>query len=155
MSFCTSVTKQGKPCKNGLNCHLHCNETETCSICLNPARKTRGVKDLRCGHRFHRKCINEWAVKGGGTCPMCRKPIDESKFKVSITIENTEQNITNTWPLPTFSVSSLLNGLGFDDFSFGMSEIRMDIDTNDDMELFMRDLGIRISDFDSLIFNTE
>jgi hypothetical protein len=94
-------------------------------------------------------------VKGGGTCPMCRKPIDESKFKVSITIENTEQSVTNTWPLPTFSVSSLLNGLGFDDFSFGTSEIRMNIETNDDMELFMRDLGIRISDFDSLIFNTE
>ena len=141
--------------KKSINCHLHCNETETCSICLNPARKTRGIKDLRCGHRFHKKCINEWAVKGAGTCPMCRKPIDESKFKVSITIENTEQSTINTWPLPAFSVTSLLSGLGFEDFNIGMSEIRMNIETNDDMNLFMRDLGRRISDLDSLIFDTE
>ncbi len=155
MSFCKSVTKQGKPCKNGLNCHLHCNETETCSICLNPARKTRGVKDLRCGHRFHKKCINEWSAKGGGTCPMCRKPIDESKFKVSITIENTEEGVTNTWPLPTFSVSALLGGLGIDEFNFGMTEILMNIETDDDMEAFLRDLGVRVSDLDTLILNTE
>jgi hypothetical protein len=155
MSVCTSITKQGKPCKNGLNCHLHNNETESCSICLNPARKTRGVKDLRCGHRFHKKCINEWVEKGGNTCPMCRKSIDETKFKVSIRIENTEHNVTNTWPLPSFSISALMNGLNMEEFHFGTSEIRMNLDTSEDFELFIRDLGIRITDLDALIFDTE
>jgi hypothetical protein len=155
MSFCEFVTKQGKPCKNGSNCHLHCNETETCSICLNPARKTRGVKDLRCGHRFHKKCINGWASKGGDTCPMCRKPLDESKFRVSVTIENTERNTTNTWPLPSFSITTLLEGLGLEDFTFGTSEIRMNLENDHDMESFMNELGIRIANFDTLILDTE
>ena len=156
MAFCNSVTVQGNPCKNGPNCHLHSKiETESCSICLNPARKTRGVKDLRCGHRFHKKCIDSWMEKGGNTCPMCRKTIDESKFKVSIMIENTEFNTQNTWPLPNFSISALLNGLGVEDFNFGTSEIRMNLESNEDMEILMRDLGIRITDFDALIFDTE
>lgn len=155
MSFCNSVTSQGKPCKNGPNCHLHCNEPESCSICLNPARKTRGVKDLRCGHRFHKKCINEWSNRGGNTCPMCRKTIDESKYKVSIIIENTEQNTSNMWDMPNFSVSSFLDTLGVEDFSVGSYEIRMDVDNRLDMAALMRDLGVRIADLDSFVFDTE
>lgn len=155
MSFCESVTRQGKPCRNGPKCHLHSNEPEACSICLNPARKTRGVKDLRCGHRFHKKCIDEWSIKGGNTCPMCRKPFDESKYKVSIIIENTERSTANTWPLPNFSITNLLGNLGIDDFNFGTSELRMNLETHDDMELLLGDLGIRISDLDSFVFDTE
>ena len=155
MSLCNSVTSQGTPCKNGRNCHLHCNEPESCSICLNPARKTRGVKDLRCGHRFHKKCIDEWSVRGGNTCPMCRKTMDESKYRVSITIENTDRNASNTWELPDFSVASLFGGLGLDEFNFRESEIRMDVDSRRDIEILMRDLGIRIADLDSFIFDTE
>ena len=156
MSFCNSMTDQGKPCKNGLKCHLHSNEIESCSICLNPARKTRGVKDLKCGHRFHKKCINDWMEKGGNTCPMCRHNIDVSKFKVSIKIENTEQQITNTWPLSHLSISALLNGLGLEDLNLNFdTEIRMNLENNNDMELFIRDLGIRIADLDSLVLNTE
>ena len=155
MPICSSLTRQGVPCKNGQNCHLHCDDTVSCSICLNPARKTRGVKDLKCGHRFHKKCINDWLRTGSDTCPMCRKPIDESKFKVSIIIENTEERVTNTWPLPAFSVTALLNGLGMEDFQFGTSEIHMDIDTNEDMRTVLRDLGIRISNLDTLVLDTE
>jgi hypothetical protein len=70
-------------------------------------------------------------------------------------IENTERNTSNTWELPNFSVSSLLSGLGLDEFNFRESEIRMDIDSQRDMETLMRDLGIRISDLDSFIFDTE
>ena len=86
---------------------------------------------------------------------MCRTSIDESKFKVTITIENTEHQMTNTWPLPEFSISALLNGLGIDDFNFGHSEIRMNLETDNDMRIFMRDLGISITDLDSLILDTE
>jgi hypothetical protein len=86
---------------------------------------------------------------------MCRKSIDESKYKVSITIENTDRNISNTWEVPNFSVASLFGGLGLDDLNFSASEIRMDVDNQRDMETLMRDLGIRISDLDSFIFDTE
>lgn len=155
MSYCDSVTKQGKRCKNGLNCHLHNNEIETCSICLNPARKTRGVKDLQCGHRFHKKCISDWSNKGGHTCPLCRKPFDDSKFKVSITIENTEYNVMNTLPLSALSISSLFSGLDTDYFNIGVTDIQMQIDNDHDMELFLRDLGIRVTDLNTLIFDAE
>lgn len=87
---------------------------------------------------------------------MCRKAIDESKFKVSIMIENTEQSISNTWPLPNFSITTFLQNLGLDDFNFETpSEFRMNLETDDDMEVFMRDLGISISDLDTLILDTE
>jgi len=156
MAFCNSPTRQGHPCKNGKNCHVHCQEIESCSICLNPARKTRGVKDLRCGHRFHNKCIGAWVEKGGNTCPMCRKAIDESKFKVSIMIENTEQSISNTWPLPNFSITTFLQNLGLDDFNFGTpSEFQMNLETDDDMQDFIRDLGISISNLDTLVLDAE
>jgi hypothetical protein len=94
--------------------------------------------------------------KGGNTCPMCRHNIDVSKFKVSIKIENTEQQITNTWPLSHLSISALLNGLGLEDLNLNFdTEIRMNLENNTDMELFMRDLGIRVADLDSLVLNTE
>jgi hypothetical protein len=71
-------------------------------------------------------------------------------------IENTEQSISNTWPLPSFSIASFLQGLGMDNTGLlGLTELRMNLDTDDDMEMFMRDLGVRIADFDSLIFDTE
>jgi hypothetical protein len=86
---------------------------------------------------------------------MCRKTMDESKYRVSITIENTDRNASNTWELPDFSVASLFGGLGLDEFNFRESEIRMDVDSRRDIEILMRDLGIRIADLDSFIFDTE
>lgn len=42
-----------------------------CSICLCPV-PTRASKQLKCGHRFHRRCIRKWFGRGSLTCPMCR-----------------------------------------------------------------------------------
>ena len=35
------------------------------------------VVTLRCGHRFHRHCLAQWAARGG-TCPLCRTPLPRS-----------------------------------------------------------------------------
>ena len=86
---------------------------------------------------------------------MCRKTIDESKYKVSIIIENTEQNTSNTWDMPNFSVSSFFDTLGVEDFNVGSYEIRMDVDNRLDMAALMRDLGVRIADLDSFVFDAE
>jgi hypothetical protein len=86
---------------------------------------------------------------------MCRKTIDESKYKVSIIIENTEQNTSNMWDIPNFSVTSLLDSLGVEDFSIGSYEIRMDVENRVDMAALMRDLGVRIADLDSFVFDAE
>ena len=153
--FCNFTTGQGKPCKNGPNCHLHASETVTCSICLNPARKTRGVKDLTCGHRFHKRCIDEWCQRSE-SCPMCRTAIPKSKYKVSITIENTEQSVSNTLPIDETAAAFLLYSLRMvEDYDFGTTVFNMDIDSDRDMEIFIRDLGIGIANLDSLVFHTE
>ena len=51
-----------------------------CSICLGEEDLN---KTLACGHKFHRKCIKEWAKKGSNTCPVCRAEITTtSKYTI-------------------------------------------------------------------------
>ena len=44
-------------------------EPDVCSICLSEL----GTSDekMKCGHRFHAKCLLDWALKGNLTCPLC------------------------------------------------------------------------------------
>ena len=64
-------------------------EEEDCSICLEPldsfdeeSNTKKIIKQLKCGHKFHEKCINA-AINSrrnlipGPRCPMCRTPIIE------------------------------------------------------------------------------
>jgi len=46
---------------------------DVCAICLEPLR-TRAQTIARCGHVFHRCCLNRC---GDILCPQCRQPIDE------------------------------------------------------------------------------
>lgn len=43
-----------------------------CAICMR--RKKTKIK-LRCGHIFHRRCIDEWA-RWKAVCPTCKDPLD-------------------------------------------------------------------------------
>lgn len=44
---------------------------EECSVCLNNYIKDEGIRELRCGHKFHKKCIDKWFHKSV-LCPICR-----------------------------------------------------------------------------------
>lgn len=46
-----------------------------CSICLEEILKNN--KELECTHCYHENCINKWLDKEG-TCPLCRKRIDNN-----------------------------------------------------------------------------
>lgn len=48
-----------------------CNDF-TCPICR--ADDTAGVVEIRCRHRFHRECIDQW-LDSVPSCPMCRSAI--------------------------------------------------------------------------------
>ena len=58
-------------CKKGRNVVKLCyEEDDDCSICKEPMRKKK-VKYLKCTHRFHVRCTNDW-LKESNTCPICR-----------------------------------------------------------------------------------
>ncbi|CAN1813424.1 E3 ubiquitin-protein ligase RHA1B [Linum perenne] len=65
-------------------------EEVKCSVCLADFAKGDAVRKLRCGHCFHRSCVDRWfeelgksSKKGGGgggsfvvmTCPLCRSGV--------------------------------------------------------------------------------
>jgi hypothetical protein len=50
-----------------------------CCVCLTQfGCRERGVVRLKCGHVFHRTCLEPW-FKEHHTCPMCRTDIDEGE----------------------------------------------------------------------------
>lgn len=59
---------------------------ETCAICLEPTYKT-----IKCGHHFHKKCLDKW--KEHNSCPVCRKPIDETKEVKKCRYDNEEEDV--------------------------------------------------------------
>ena len=53
-------------------------DTNDCSICLGTENNYK-FKKLKCGHKFHYKCIEKWYFNNYNiSCPYCREPIDES-----------------------------------------------------------------------------
>ena len=150
--FCNSLTSSGNNCKNSKNCHLHSENQNhhECSICLSSVRKTRGVKELICGHMFHNRCLNSWKETGGTTCPMCRKTFDETKYKVTISIQNNQnQNQVTTISSTMGSVTPFLDDIGY------FTELTVSLDSNRDLGGFLENLNIRLADLDPSIFNTE
>ena len=152
---CGSLTKNGTLCKNGKNCHLH-NKTDenTCAICLNPLKKTRGTRELWCGHSFHTSCINDWKEIGKNTCPVCRKKFDVSKYTVTIKIEDNREDTSNIINLSPDTIFTILDRIGqnenfLDEY---MSEITFDLDETDDLESLMSDIGI-LTSLNSILSN--
>ena len=83
---------------------------EECPICYGTMLYPRLTKTLRCGHKFHRKCIDQWTATNS-SCPLCRTPIEPElphhlRTRVSITSNN---NINNTNTVNR--VNALIEGL--------------------------------------------
>jgi hypothetical protein len=118
---------------------------QTCSICLNEVRATRANPPLRCGHVFHSSCLEEWKNQGKNTCPVCRRVIDATRFKVVVTIQN---NVTAAANSVTLDEESIFNVLDLFDINFDVEELP-------DLESILADLGMSLADFDSSILDTE
>ena len=51
---------------------LDLNEFEKCCICLAEIRNNEIIRELQCGHRFHKNCIDKW-MENEKTCPLDRQ----------------------------------------------------------------------------------
>lgn len=154
-NFCGSLTKNGTPCKNGKNCHLHSDE-DACAICLNTIKKTRGTRELWCGHLFHTSCINDWKEIGKNTCPVCRKKFDVSKYTVTIKIEDNREETSNVINVSQETIFTILDRIDQNENfldEYVSPQITFDLDEDVDLESLMSDLGIHAS-FDSIFPNT-
>jgi hypothetical protein len=128
---------------------------DSCAICLNPVRNTRNVPTLACGHNFHPGCLKKWEQKGGMTCPICRKQLNGNEYRVTLTIENLNNNLSNVYNLPIESIRSIIDQLQIDDNELASfsTEINFDINNVNDLRELLTEFGL--SDVDTFIFNTE
>lgn len=117
----------------------------TCSICLSEVRCTRKNPPARCGHMFHSHCLQEWKDQGKNSCPICRKIIDGTQFKITVTVQN---NYTGTANSVSLNEDSIFNVLDLFDINF-------DVDEVPDLDSILADLGVSLSDFDSSILDAE
>ena len=70
---------------------------QVCNICLGAMLQPRLTKTLPCGHRFHRKCIDQWTATNP-SCPSCRRSIEPKlphHLRTRISMPNSS-NINNT-----------------------------------------------------------
>ena len=89
---CETLTKEGKSCRlkcvlGTQSCRRHLKWEGECPICIEEFPNW----ELKCGHRFHRKCFGKWrrTVREKGEdvrCPLCRSV--ESKGRLSSVQDN-------------------------------------------------------------------
>jgi hypothetical protein len=117
----------------------------TCSICLNEVKPTRN-NAIRCGHIFHKSCIERWKAQGKHTCPVCRKVFDVSQFSVTLQVMNNFMSTTSN--LVHLDDDQMFNVLDIFDVSF-------EAETPNDLDSLLRDFGVSLTDFDAAIFDAE
>ncbi|KAG1361931.1 putative RING-H2 finger protein ATL72 [Cocos nucifera] len=50
-------------------------EAEICPVCLGDYAAGEEVRVLpKCGHMFHKDCIDRWLISRSSSCPICRAP---------------------------------------------------------------------------------
>lgn len=117
----------------------------TCSICLNEVKPTRN-NAIRCGHIFHKSCIERWKSQGKHTCPVCRKVFDVAQF--SITLQVTNNFTSTTSNLVNLDDQQMFNVLDIFDVSF-------EAETPYDLDSLLRDFGVSLADLDAAVLHAE
>jgi len=80
---------------------------EECPICYDTMLYPRLTKTLRCGHKFHRKCIEQWNATNP-SCPFCKASIEPElphhlRMRISMPTSNINYTIN--------TVNALIAGL--------------------------------------------
>lgn len=66
-------------------------EENMCGICMGSiiqdvANRDSYLRVLRCGHAYHKTCIDEW-LQIGSTCPHCRTTVVQKLFNISVNVK--------------------------------------------------------------------
>ena len=150
---CTGTTREGIQCKrmchNGSNkCHLH--QGEQCSVCL-LQMTPQNSRRLDCNHTFHINCLERWKRRSH-TCPMCRAPFDQPRYKVKITIEPDgiqHETITS-------NIQSLIDTFGLDaNFERFVSSISFAVMNETDLRSILEEIGFVPPSMNFTSLNTE
>ncbi|KAJ8458670.1 hypothetical protein OPV22_031596 [Ensete ventricosum] len=67
-------TQALRPCDINLLTALYERQKEAaeCVFCLSDIEEGEEIRELRCKHLFHRRCLDRWLVHRRATCPLCR-----------------------------------------------------------------------------------
>ena len=56
---------------------------DECAVCLCKIEEGEEIREVRCGHMYHRECLDRWVGHGRnnnhGTCPSCRVCLDPTR----------------------------------------------------------------------------
>lgn len=163
MFRCIGTTSSGARCRcrvavENSYCSWHAPiDSEPCSICMETITQ-RNVKQLDCGHMFHKKCISTWKNEGHRSCPLCREPFDMPEFKVTVTIEPLINN-SNIYQNVTFdssnSFTSIVSnvGLNVDELSQFTTYLSLEADDLQTLHSVLNRIGMELdyANLDALI----
>lgn len=150
---CTGTTREGIQCKrmcHGTNnkCHLH--KGEQCPVCL-LQMTPQNSRRLDCNHTFHTHCLERWKRRSH-TCPMCRAPFDQPRYKVKIIIEPDgiqHETITS-------NIQSLVDTFGLDaNFERFVSSISFSVMNETDLRSILEEIGFVPPGMNFTSLNTE
>ena len=141
---CQMTTQKGVQCQRNACQGGFCTQHTTCSVCLS-AMSQGLTRKLPCHHTFHSGCIDRWK-QTSSTCPMCRMPFDQPKYKVSVSIQNvaSEQIIRDSYI--TSNIEQILNtfNITHEIQSRYVTDIYFDIGMNEFLEDVFREIGVRL-----------
>jgi hypothetical protein len=145
MERCSGTTLSGSQCKLPVKENGRCSKHtgDVCSICLASMTRTNSKKLDNCIHDFHTKCIDKWRKKHN-SCPVCRKPIDDIQYTVSIRIEpgNLRSNIV------TNNVASISTLFGVEhNLENFLTEIQFSSSVEDDIRHILQEIGFPVTTF--------
>lgn len=162
MAFCGAQTPTGTECKcrvrtAGQKCQWHRpidDPDPNCSVCME-YMTTRNCRELGCGHKFHKKCLQKWKLEGNRTCPLCREEFDEPQFKVTVSIESLSNNFSSHSFDASNRSTNIFESLRLDpgDMQGFSSELTMEAEDLDTLQSVLQRIGLELdrSDLDSLL----
>ena len=69
---------------------------DACAVCLENFEGDESVCNLKCGHKFHSKCLCIWLINKNATCPICRtKSVTCEHCSIESECSNIEQIISH------------------------------------------------------------